>query len=168
MQSRLPIKWKIFRVVNFLHLLGVVFMLLLVLYSFITFSYNTSSTEILVLALFITGGATLLANCICNHHLLEKVYPDKQVSKSFSVFSIIILVLTCIILLFLTITLSTFFYISYNNRSVSVTTLGKMILSVLLAIMITGFYTCIFQVVLRVTIRRNYKRIIDNFLNIDT
>ena len=165
MQSDLPVLWKVFRIVNFLHLLGVVFLLLLFTYSFMSFSDNSTSTDYQIFLLFVAGGVVLLTNCICNYTLLEKIYPDKPITKKFSAFSLIVLIIAFIILLLLSITFVTVVYPALKSRPVNLW--GKLVFFVLVAVIVTGYYSCLFQLMLKKNIRRNHKRTIDTFLNSD-
>jgi hypothetical protein len=166
MQTALPVKWKIFRIANYLHIAGVATMGLYILYAF-TSSFGTVSTEDLVfLVLFICGIGILLANSIISLHLLERCYPDKQYSNELNVASIFIIIIAFLLILLLLIAFYFGFQATFlENRSPDL--LGLILLTIIGTTIITGFYSCWLQLVLKKTLKKNYKLSVENFLNTD-
>ena len=163
MQTALPAKWRIFRIANYLHMAGVASFGLLIIYLISTFGLKTLE-DFLFLLLFAACIACLLANTIISLHFLERCYPDKQYSITLSVISVFILVLSCLVIISMTILFCYGFYASFFERR-KPDLFGILLLVVLFSTIISGIYICWFQVVLKKLLKKNYRLALENFLN---
>ena len=156
----LPLRWKIFRAVNYLHLAGIVCLIGL---PFFTLRGARISFNLFAL-LFYVSCVLLLINSCLNLFLLERCYPDKLPNKGWHATIITVLVLVIVVLSLLLILFVYGFFEEFFHERQGWNSTGKKILLLLAFILSTGIYLCRRQISLRRAIRRNYERGWDNFL----
>jgi hypothetical protein len=160
----LPLKWKIFRFVNYLYLLITLVILIYLIYNGL--SSELGGANDLFIYILVTLCPLLLAvNCSINSYMIEKCYPDLY-AKTLTTTSLGFLILSCIIL-GLTILLMIFGIadmISGPQGDGSANGEDYKFLLALSVIVIIGVYICWMQVILGKTIRRNFEKSLDNFL----
>jgi hypothetical protein len=162
----LPLKWKIFRIICYLHIAAVTGCLLL----HILFRWQMMFSdfwEIIYNLIFISLLAILLTNTLINTWLLDRYYPDRKPGATLNAWHIILLSLFIIIIGFSTIGLifllsDIFTDESRQNRMDPRTVI---LLALLTVMVLTGLFICYFQIILRQTLRRNYQAGIESFLN---
>lgn len=162
----LPLKWKIFRLVCYLHIAAVFSCLALVLIingRFI-FSGVTNFLEFLLIFSVLT---VLLSNSFINTWLLERYYPDRWPGRALNIWHITLFIAFVIIICLFTIGCFAIFFdvMLGENKNVAINQRSIISMIVFGIITLTGLSICYFQVSLRKTIRRNYQREIDSFLN---
>lgn len=163
----MPLKWKIFRIGNYVHLLCLVIFIPLVIAAYST-SYEAEVIVVYWVA-FITI-AILMANSIINLVILEKYYPEKLPGKKLVISSKILLGFTLLLLLLMAISAGFAFYEEFIAGPVDEEDTYHVVKTLLLVYMlaiITGVYISWLQVALRKTIRRNFEMGIASFLNDD-
>jgi hypothetical protein len=162
----LPLKWKIFRVVCFLHIAAVLSCLTWIfiingryifsgLYNFLEF--------LLVFSILLL----LLANTFIDTWLLERYYPDRRPGRALNIWHTILFILYIPIVCLFTIGCFAMFFDIFldDNKSEAMIQRGVLSWAVVVVISFTGLSICYFQISLRRTLRRNYQRQFDNFLN---
>src|SRR5688572_23259265 len=96
----MPLKWKIFRVANYLILLISLAITGVGTYFFIGSSLN--SADVFYFIIFAAGGLVLILNYSINIFLLERYYPDGELPGPLLMWNTIILLLSCLAVGFLT------------------------------------------------------------------
>jgi hypothetical protein len=162
----LPLKWKIFRIICYLHIAAVTGFLLLhflfnwrVMFSdFWEFIYNLILLSVM---------AVLLANTLINTWLLDRYYPDRKPGSTLNTWHIILLILFIIIISFCATGLFFLLYDIFTGKELrDQRSARSLMLLILLTVMVlTGIFICYFQIILRKTLRRNYQTGIESFLN---
>lgn len=167
----LPLKWKIFRIVSYLHMTSTIIVGASMLYFMLSeVSISASSTEDAIgLIILILTTTALLANSSVNMYLLERFYPDKQPGKQLGNFSRVLFILCIPISLFVLGTAGLLLneLISQKHTDLSQNLPGYAATIVMTIIGVTGFYILWIQVSLRKAIRRNYEASINKFLESD-
>lgn len=160
----LPLQWKIFRIANYVHLSGLMGILLLTAYSFFSSNIRNAGDWLIFFA-FTAGFSILITNCIINWYLLDRCYPDKHPSRRLLVTAIVIFILSLLGIGFF---IFAFSYGVYEmNKRERINFEGIFLLCVFSILIITGVYICWQQVALKKIIRRNYQQTLDNFLTAD-
>lgn len=161
----LPLKWKIFRVICFVHSAAIVFMTAMN----IVFNWGRIFKDIegsLSFLLFLFMLSILLANTFFNTWLLERCYPDRRPGRASNTWHTILFILFIIIISFFTIAFFAIFFDFLDDKNKYERDSRSSLFWVLIGIIsFTGLSICYFQISLRRTIRRNYQRGFDNFLN---
>lgn len=161
----LPLKWKIFRLVCYVHIAGVCFSLALsIIYNWSRMFSN--AYNFLNFLLFFSFMSVLLANTFINTWLLERYYPDRRPGRALNIWHIILFILFIIIICLLTIaSFAQFFDLFFDENKDEISQSSLMYWMLLALIAFTGLSICYFQISLRRTLRRNHQREIDSFLN---
>ena len=163
------LKWKMFRMVSYLHLTCTLVLSVITLDMIIDdFPRGKSNANWFAISIFLVSSPSLLSNSSINIYLLERYYPDKLPGKRLRTFSVILFILSLLVVILTTgLTVAAIFY--ELNRSSRIQPfkqrfLGYGIAATLAVISLTGFYILWNQVSLRKAIRRNYQASMDNFL----
>lgn len=162
----MPLKWKIFRLANYLLLL-----LSLSFTGFVTYFFfnnnSISATEFFYFFLFIAAGVVLITNYSINIFLLERYYPDSEISKAFGMLMAIVLSLSSVTIAFLTLSVIVEIYNAFNSPYLRQRLLSRTILvgSGFGMILLISYYIFWMQVALRKTIQRNRQKIYTAFLD---
>lgn len=158
----LATKWKVFRIVNYLQILGGVSMVVVIIVR--TWSYSFDSPDNLFYFLLTTISFSIFAvNSLSNVYLIEKFLPDQLPSRSASRFNLVlyvIQVILCVLLILLTI----FAFVETAEKRRLGDAFAIMVLLVLIILSITSSIICFLQPQLRSTIKRNYYSAFDEFL----
>lgn len=161
----MPVKWKIFRVISYLHIAAAMAILLFLIYATWEIRLN-SLNDVLTFSLFILLALIYVANSLINLFLLERYYPDQRPGKTLHIWNWIFYVLF-IILLGLSIVVAYFttmemmrFASQYGRYSMH---RQLMLVAILWAICLTGIPITIYQPVLRNAILHNYRKTMDSF-----
>lgn len=163
----LPLKWRIFRVISYLHMVLALVMGVYTLYMVLSNSIRIRSTDdILAVSFLVIFSASLLGNSSINLYLLEKFFPDKVPGKKIRIFSGILYVLSSIAILFVLIGVVSIVYdISSKKYTYSFQyVMMYLVVSAIAILGLTGCYILWVQVSLRKSIRRNYEASLNNFL----
>jgi hypothetical protein len=162
----MPLKWKIFRLANYLLLLLSLSFTVIVTYFF--FSNNSiSATEFFYFFLFAASGLVLITNYGINIFLLERYYPDHELPGGFTMFMAIILSLSSVTIAFLTLV----YVVEIYNVFGSLYSRERLVTRAVLVggafgmILLISYYVFWMQVVLRRTIQRNRQKLYTAFLD---
>jgi len=153
----MSLKWKIFRIVNYLMLVLVTTIMGFGTFHFIKDNQPTPA-EIFYFIAFALGGIALIANHCSNIYLLEKFYPNEELSRNHLLVISFILLSACLIIGFLTITyLITFFEaVVYAIKTDKILTRPVIAAFLFGMILLLCYYIFWMQVALRKTIQRNH------------
>lgn len=166
----LPLKWKIFRIVSYLHMTCTLAMGTLALYTIFTAGIRFNSTEdILGVLILILCPTILLANSSVNIYLLEKFYPDRLFGKKLYRFSVLLFILSLVVVIAVVLlTIAGFSEtLSRKNYTFRDRLMIYLTLSAFTVIGLTGLYIIVSQVSLRRAIRRNHEASLNSFLDSD-
>lgn len=160
----MPLKWKIFRIANYLILLISLAITGVGTYFFIGSSLN--SADVFYFIIFAAGGLVLILNYSINIFLLERYYPDGELPGSLLMLNTIILLLSCLAVAFLTLVFAVEFYdiVLAPRYSRGLFSRAGMFSLLFGMILLTTYYIFWMQVALRKTIRRNRQRLYSAFL----
>jgi succinate dehydrogenase hydrophobic anchor subunit len=155
----LPLKWKIFKVINYLILLAAVGIIGFSLFNIIRHFESNSVSDLLVFGLELLIPLILAINSTINLYVIDRGFPDnyaKTVRKASNVF----LVLTIIILVFL---FPVFVYIIIDalrmaNSEVAYDKDEIWFLIAFFFLICLVIYICHMQIVLGNTIRDNFEK----------
>ena len=161
----MPLKWKIFRIANYLILLISLAITGVGTYFFIGSSLN--SADVFYFIIFAAGGLVLILNYSINIFLLERYYPDGELPGSLLMWNTIILLLSCLAVGFLTLVFAVEFYdiVLAPRYSRGLFSRAGMFSLLFGMILLTTYYIFWMQVALRKTIRRNRQRLYSAFLD---
>ncbi|MHA4845559.1 hypothetical protein ACX0G7_15400 [Flavitalea antarctica] len=161
----MPLKWKIFRIANYLILLISLSITGVGTYFFIGSSLN--SADVFYFIIFAAGGLVLILNYSINIFLLERYYPDGELPGSLLMWNTIILLLSCLAVGFLTLVFAVEFYdiVLAPRYSRGLFSRAGMFSLLFGMILLTTYYIFWMQVALRKTIRRNRQRLYSAFLD---
>ncbi|MFT3825072.1 MAG: hypothetical protein QM731_14205 [Chitinophagaceae bacterium] len=164
----LPLKWRIFRVINTLHIVGSCAFFTMIMYWTYPLRF-ANAFDILAFLLLTIGLTSLLVNGIFNILLLEKYYPDKYPSGSFLNFSTLLYIMAILTIIALVV-LTTWISIEFWSRERSsyynpLRVRQVMIMALCFTIVLTGIYVISLQLHLRKTIRRNHIAMVEGFLD---
>jgi hypothetical protein len=167
----LPRKWKIFRIVSYLHLTVTLLLAVLLYYSLFQGGLPRvrSLLDLLGISLTVICPGALIINCILNITLLDKYYPNNIPGKRHRVWSRVLFVMALLSLLTLSF-LTTASIVSWTEtRDHNLRRMWPLYVFLLSAFVIvsTGFYTLWNQVSLRKMLRRNHQATMENFLELE-
>lgn len=165
----LPLKWKIFRIMIYLHMTGTAFLAVVAIAGILQSGIRSFSIENLLMSLlFMCVPIVLLSNSSINLLLLERYYPHRLPGKVLVRFNNTFFVLSTVIVLLLLVSTAGVFieFFSEDNRG-RYSTFSTLYALTLAVITLTGGYIVWCQVNLRRTIRRNHDATINNFLTDD-
>lgn len=166
----LPLKWKIFRIISYLHMVCTLGMGTFALYSIFNSRIRFHSAEdVLSVLIFIFCPSILLANSSINIYLLERFYPDRLSGKKLQRFSVLLFILSLLVVIAVVLLTIAGFSESLSGKNYTFRQ-GFMVfltLSGFAVIGVTGLYIIVGQVSLRRTIRRNQEAALNSFLNDD-
>jgi hypothetical protein len=161
----LPLKWKIFKIINSLYLASCLGILGFSCYNISLRVMSYGPMEVLIFSLFLLCFLVFSANCIYNLYMLEKLYPDnynKRPKKLSRIFLTLNLIILSLLFLFFLYGLSE--ELRNLNKRRHNDNIGIWILLVLFILISFGVYITWLQIILRKTIRRNFESSMDNFL----
>jgi len=161
----MPLKWKIFRVANYLLLLVSLAITAVGTY-FFAGSRNPETSDVLYFAMFAAGGLALIANYSINIYLLERYYPEAELPRKMTMLIAVILSVSSVTIGFLTLSYAVEFYDTvistrYNQRFFNRQRVVALCFGMVLLI---SYYIFWMQVALRKTIQRNRQRLYSAFL----
>jgi len=161
----MPVKWKIFRVANYLVLLISLAVTAVGTY-FFAGSRNPETSDVLYFVMFAAGGLALVANYSVNIYLLERCYPDAELTRRFTMLIAVVLSVSSVTIGFLTLSYAVEFYDTvistrynqhfFNRQRIIAVSFGMILL--------LSYYIFWMQVALRKTIQRNRQRLYSAFL----
>jgi hypothetical protein len=166
----LPRKWKIFRIVSYLHLTAIV---LLAVIAFLGLSKNTglalnSLEDVIGVTLMIMIPTVLIINCIINLALLDKNYPAIIPGSTHRIMSSIFFSLTVLMLIVLVLfsaaIIVTIFHVWHKQAGTARKWPFYILLGAVVLVYLTGIYVIWNQVSLRKALRRNHRLTMENFL----
>ena len=163
----LPLKWKIFRVICYVHIaavMGSVAIFLIQSWDRLCFD----CWDFLYISIFFLMLGVLISNALLNTWMLERYYPARKPGSSLNTWNIILLILFMLVIAFTTFGLAMIFNDVLNDEKPLDDNRLKLFLGLYCLVSLTGLPICFFQVSLRRTIRRNYHAGIDSFLDSDT
>lgn len=162
----MPVKWKIFRLANYLLLLVSLGFTVLVTYFFFV-NNRISATEFLYFILFVSGALILVTNYSINIFLLERYYPDNEISKRFAMLITIVLSLSSVTIAFLTLIYTVEIYTAFQSPYFRQRLLPRAIVvaSAFGMILLISYYIFWMQVALRKTIQKNRQKLYTAFLD---
>ena len=161
----LPVRWKIFRVVSYIHMTFTAVITALGVAAIFGTSFNYRSFEqIIVLFLLFLVPVSLLANSSINLFLLDRYFPDRLPGKALRRFSVILFILALLSDLAVLLVAIFGFADELSRSSDQLDVVGIVAASAIAAIGLTGAYILWLQVSLRKLIRRNHELVFDNFL----
>lgn len=166
----LSLKWKIFRIVSYLHMVLTVMLGAIAIQAIVSsWKYINEAEDILGVSLALLCPTTLLANSGINMYLLEKFYPGHQPGRKLRRFSNVLFILTIIVTISALALAGTAFsdMLSKRNRGIQQNMMLYLIATAIAVIGITGCIILWQQVSLRKAIRRNYEASMNKFLEID-
>jgi hypothetical protein len=161
----MPLKWKIFRVANYLLLITA-----LAITVFVTYYFWGESTwaadEIFYFFLFVAGGIVLMANYSLNIYQLERYYPAEEPTEHVQVLIAIVLFVSCLVISLITILWCTELFGVLNGPVYDepVFTRARIVALAFGMILLVAYYVLWMQVALRKTIRRNHIAVYTKFL----
>jgi magnesium-transporting ATPase (P-type) len=163
--DNIPIRWKIFRIANYLLLAIVLGITAMGIFYFTDGPANTAQ-DTFYFILFAICSVILLTNYCSNIYLLEKYYPDGLVMQGYLVITKLVMFLTSLVITFLTLTYSFVFYDSFILTRRRDQFLDKTQLVVLFfgMILLIAYYLTWQQVALRRLIQKNHAKIVNAFL----
>ena len=164
----MPLKWKIFRVANYVVLLVALSITATGTYFFIG-SRHSDSSDVFYFILFAAGGLALVANYSINIYLLERYYPEMELPGRMTMLIAIVLSVSCVTIGFLTLTYLFEFYdmviaTKYTRGFFNRTRIIAMSFGMILLL---TYYIFWMQVALRKTIQRNHRQLYSAFLESD-
>jgi hypothetical protein len=162
----LPLKWKIFRVICYVHIAAVTGSVAI----FLIQSWNRlcfDCRDFLYTSIFLLMLAVLISNALLNTWMLERFYPARKPGPSLNAWNIILLILFMLSIAFTTFGLAMIFIDVLNDEKPLADNRLKLFLGTYCLVSLTGLPICFFQVSLRRTIHRNYNAGIDSFLESD-
>lgn len=166
----LPVKWKRFRMITYLHMaITALIGGYVLLRTFESLGSIRSTEDIFGLLVLFLCPSILLANSSISLYLLEKYYPAQlpgtrlyRSSRVFGFFAWIVIVLYGVATGF-----GLYQLIVRNRYSFQDNMQGYLIFLALIVICLSGFYILWNQVSLRKAIRRNYEVSLNSFLDDD-
>ena len=161
----MPLKWKIFRFINFIHAGSSIAVFLILLWDFHVTPIKNIFYQLIFVFLCLLSLSPAVNGCF-NIYLIEKSFPDKDISKRLRRVTLLFLVVDIIVIL-LMLTLFVFAFsviISPEYRRNPVAYRGYLTLGILFITISTGLYIFWMQIILRRTIRRNFIKSFDSFL----
>lgn len=162
----LPLKWKIFRVVTYLHMMitAVLAAIAIVAMAETRMRFQSLEDLLIVLIIFLIP-ATLLSNSSINILLLERYYPDRLPGKVLIRFSYVLFILSAIIVAgTLLLAAAAITDVFFDDSGATNTPATLLLTLAIAAIGLTGCYILWAQVLLRKALRRNHDSAINNFL----
>lgn len=165
----LPLKWKIFRVVTYLHMTCTAVLAAAAILSILELGLNFYSWESLIaLIVILIIPLVLLANSSINILLLERYYPDRLPGKALGRFSNTLFFASIVVVLFLVVGMVMFLYEMLAAKDMRRESGFLMLyIATICVIGLTGCYILWAQVSLRKALRRNHHSTINNFLASD-
>lgn len=161
----LPIRWKIFRVLCYVHMATTTLIAALGAIAIFDSGFNFRSFEqVVIIFLVLLIPVSLLANGSINLLLLERYFPDRLPGKSLRRWSVLLFILTLLSVLFLLLMAVAGFTDIFSQPSTQQDIYNILAASAIAIIGLTGVYVLWFQVSLRKLIRRNHELVFDNFL----
>jgi sterol desaturase/sphingolipid hydroxylase (fatty acid hydroxylase superfamily) len=143
--------------------------LVISIFGFGTFHFikdnQPTSAEVIYYLAFAIGSMALITNYCSNIYLLEKFYPNEEMSKNHLLIISFILLSACLIIGFLTITyIITFFdAVVYAVKTDKLFTRTVIVAFLFGMILLLCYYIFWMQVALRRTIQRNYATLFSMF-----
>lgn len=161
----LPIRWKIFRVLSYVHMAITALITALGVVAIFGPGFSVRSVEqVVVLFLMLLAPVSLLANSSVNILLLERYYPDRLPGKTLRRFSVVLFILTLLSVLFVLLIAAVGLVDTLSQTSEQRDIFSLLAAAATAVIGLTGAYVLWFQVSLRKAIRRNHELVFDNFL----
>jgi SNF family Na+-dependent transporter len=162
-----PPKWKIFRFLNYLHILSVIVLIYVQSNSILNdLNGNRSSTTIQVfMVLTLIGLASLIVNSSLNLHFIHRYYPNHLPEKWMRNFSILLsipaLAMIALFIIAMVMDFTNEERYSWTSRSMN----QKIGIISIWTLVSSGIYILWNQVSLRKALRHNYRLSIENFLD---
>jgi hypothetical protein len=162
----MPLKWKIFRIANYLLLLLSLACTAFIIYFFARIG-NRSAADIGYFIVFVLGGTMLIANYAFNINLLERYYPDGELNRITQIWMTVVLVSCCFIIGGLTLLWLVDISDMLNEPPPNDIFFSRPRVVVMLVgmILLIAYYVFWMQVALRKTIQRNRRAIYSAFLD---
>ena len=167
-----PVKWKIFKAAGIVHLVLLGLFIGAMITGFIINAQSGRSDLLHIIVgvlIFAAGAGIVLVNNILNLYLVIKYYPDKKPGNAFLnthfVFSIISIFVYLLLLVLWVVAIYYSIVPDPAEEPDEDEWLTNIILVMFTIFMITGIIQLSMQMSLRNTIRNNYARAFDSFLN---
>jgi hypothetical protein len=158
----LPTRWKIFRIINYVHIFCVVVIELGIGYAFLFLNEAFTGEDLLYLSLCTFCAALFLSNAFMSLHLVEKCYPDKEPVKKFKTASSIVVILSIIV--FCLLSVGCILIIGDMLAHPASDPLAYLVALAFCIVACTGLYICPQQITLENFIHNNHQRHLDSFL----
>lgn len=157
----MPVRWKIFRVANYLQLVISLAILGLAAYSYV----SIDTTEAPWFLLFIISMVLVICNNCVNVHIVYRYYPDKQLPLGKKVVSIVLLIFFILINIILLLAIGLGIEDLRSAEDYEATRSGWVILGILIAHVAQGIYIICLQVGLPRALERNSRRHMQQLLD---
>lgn len=163
----MPVKWKLFRLMSFLHMICTAAVAVTVIVSLTNARINFRRwDDVLLLFLTLLMPAILLANSSINILLLERYYPERLPDKKLRRFSRVLFGLSVVVIILAVIgaVASISALVDAQRYRGSRDVIALLFSGIVTTIAVTGCYILYFQLHLRKTIARNHAAALENFL----
>ena len=161
----MPVKWKIFLVLNFILMVPALFCLCLLVINLFNERYRHSNEEVVFETIAFISLLTITLNGLLNVYLLQRFYPDKLLPvgvRRLNVISLVLNILISIGIMILCIYAATY---EFGEIEEDKDTAGRIILAIFCFFWIVQVVVLVIQGRLPIIINRNHRGKMDSLID---